>query len=194
METNYFEVFNRDNVELVDISETPIDRITKTGIQTTDRHFDLDIIVYATGFDAITGGYDRIDIQGVGGAKLAEKWKDGPSTFLGLTVHGYPNLLMLAGPQSNSASVNYPRSIEICGHWITSLLEHVRDRGVTRFEATAEAEQQWTDHVRVTALCPGPVPSEFQARAGLEPGFDSAVLNVSPSEVASAGYRGFELS
>ena len=99
LETNYFEAYNRDNVELVDLSETPIERITATGIQTTAGHHDLDLIVYATGFDAITGGYDRIDIRGVDGQTLRDKWRHGPSTYLGLLTHGFPNLLMVAGPQ-----------------------------------------------------------------------------------------------
>jgi cation diffusion facilitator CzcD-associated flavoprotein CzcO len=147
METNYFEVYNRDNVELVDISETPIERITPTGIQTSDRSYDFDVIVYATGFDAITGAFDKIDIQGVNGEKLAQKWIDGPITFLGMQVHGFPNLLMLAGPQSGSASTNFPRGIESGVDWITGLLEYVWEHGHTRMEATAEAERAWTDHV-----------------------------------------------
>ena len=208
METNYLEAYNRDNVELVDISETPIERITKTGIQTTDRHFDLDIIVYATGFDAITGGYDRMDIQGVGGAKLFDKWKDGPSTFLGLSTHGYPNFLMLGGPQSNSASTNFPRSIEICGRWITSFLEFVREHGITRFEATEEAEKRWTDHVREmygTMLMRkakgwftgynSNVPGHEHGRTryfvynGGNPKYQKEI-----GRVAAEGYRGFELA
>jgi cation diffusion facilitator CzcD-associated flavoprotein CzcO len=208
MESGYFEVYNRDNVELVDLSETPIERITETGIQTTGRHFDLDIIVYATGFDAITGGYDRIEIRGTGDAKLADKWQDGPSTFLGLAVHGYPNLLMLGGPQSNSASVNFPRSIEICGNWITSFLEYVRERGLTRFEATPEAEQQWTDHVRemygTMLMRKGKgwftgynsnVPGHEYGRTryfvynGGNPKYRKEI-----GKVEAAGYRGFELA
>ncbi|MFN0027498.1 MAG: flavin-containing monooxygenase [Acidimicrobiales bacterium] len=148
METNYFEVYNQDNVELVDISETPIESITENGLRTSARDFDLDIIVYATGFDAITGAYDRIDITGVGGQKLRDKWNDGPSTFLGMTTEGFPNLLMLAGPQSGSASTNFPRGIESGVDWITELLEYVWEHGYTRFDATPDAEQQWTEHVK----------------------------------------------
>ncbi len=147
MGTNYFEVYNRDNVELVDISETPIERITPTGIQTSEREYDFDVIVYATGFDAITGAYDKIDIQGVGGEKLAQKWTDGPTTYLGMQVHGFPNMLMLAGPQSGSASTNFPRGIESGVDWITGLLEYAFEHGYSRMEATAEAEREWTDHV-----------------------------------------------
>ena len=147
METNYFEVYNRDNVRLVDISETPLVRVTETGLRTTERDYDFDIIVYATGFDAITGAFDHIDIRGVGGEKLRAKWNDGPSTFLGMLIHGFPNLLMPAGPQSGSASTNYPRGIETGVNWCTDFLEYVWEHGYTRAEATAEAEQRWTDHV-----------------------------------------------
>ncbi|MGB0114769.1 MAG: NAD(P)/FAD-dependent oxidoreductase [Ilumatobacteraceae bacterium] len=147
LETNYFEVYNRDNVTLVDLSETPIERVTPTGIQTTGDHHDLDVIVYATGFDAITGAYDRIDIRGVGGIRLAESWKDGPRTYLGLLTHGFPNLLMVAGPQSVSGSTNFPRAIETGVDWVTGLLEHAREHGQQRLEAELDAEQGWRDEV-----------------------------------------------
>jgi cation diffusion facilitator CzcD-associated flavoprotein CzcO len=147
LETHYFEAYNRDNVHLVDISETPIERITETGIRTSDRDHDFDIIVYATGFDAITGAYDHIDIRGVGGEKLREKWRDGPSTFLGMLIHGFPNLIMLAGPQSGSASTNYPRGIETGVNWCTDFLEYVWEQGYVRADATREAEEKWTAHV-----------------------------------------------
>jgi cation diffusion facilitator CzcD-associated flavoprotein CzcO len=147
LETNYLEAFNRDNVYLVDISETPIERITEKGIRTTVRDYEFDIIVYATGFDAITGAYDRIDIRGIGGATLFEKWKDAPSTFLGMLVHGFPNLLMPTGPQSASATTNFPRGIENGVNWCVSLLQYMWDRGNTRAEPSLEAEQRWTAHV-----------------------------------------------
>jgi len=148
METRYFEVYNRDNVHLVDISETPIVEVTETGLRTTERDYDFDIIVYATGFDAITGAFDRIDIQGVGGAKLRDNWNDGPSTFLGMLVHGFPNFLMPSGPQSGSASTNYPRGIETGVNWCTKLLEYMWEHGYTRAEPRLEAQQQWADHVK----------------------------------------------
>jgi len=147
METNYFEAYNRDNVHLVDLSETPIEEITPTGLRTSEQDFDFDVIVYATGFDAITGAYDKIDIQGVGGEKLFDKWRDGPVTHLGVQMHGFPNLLMIAGPQSGSASTNFPRGIEIAVDWATDLLNYTWEHGYTRIEATAEAEREWTDHV-----------------------------------------------
>jgi len=147
LETDYFEAYNRDNVHLVDISATPIERITERGLRTTARDYDFDIIVYATGFDAITGAFDQIDISGLGGEKLFEKWKDGPSTFLGMLVHGFPNLLMPTGPQSGSASTNFPRGIETGVNWCTALMEHMWDRGYTRADATRAAEARWTAHV-----------------------------------------------
>ena len=147
LETRYFETYNRDNVHLVDLSETPIKRVTATGIETTAQHHDLDLIVYATGFDAITGAFDRISVTGTGGSSLRDKWRDGPSTYLGLLTHGFPNLLMLAGPQSVSGSTNYPRAIEDGVNWATTFLEHVRGRGATRFEVRPEAERAWGEQV-----------------------------------------------
>lgn len=147
LESNYFEAFNRDNVHLVSLAETPIERITADGIQTTAGHHDLDVIVYATGFDAITGGYDRIDIRGVDGQTLADKWHDSPSTYFGVLTHGFPNMFMVAGPQSVSGSTNFPRAIETGVDWLTGLLEHVIDSGSTRVEAQPEAEKEWVEKV-----------------------------------------------
>jgi len=147
LETNYYEAYNRDNVHLVDISEAPIERITEKGIRTALRDYEFDIIVYATGFDAITGAYDRIDIKGIGGATLFEKWKEAPSTFLGMLVNGFPNLLMPTGPQSASATTNFPRGIENGVNWCMGLFQHMWNCGYTRAEASREAEQRWTAHV-----------------------------------------------
>ncbi|MBS0546905.1 MAG: NAD(P)/FAD-dependent oxidoreductase [Proteobacteria bacterium] len=147
METRYFEAFNQPNVHLVDLRETPLERVTEKGLRTTEREYAFDIIVYATGFDAITGAFDHIDIRGTGGQTLRDKWRDSCSTFLGMMVHGFPNMLMPAGPQSGSASTNYPRGIETGVDWCTEFLKRVRAEGQTRFEATAEAEKRWTDHV-----------------------------------------------
>jgi cation diffusion facilitator CzcD-associated flavoprotein CzcO len=147
LETNYLEAYNRDNVHLVDISKTPIERVTEKGIRTTAGDYEFDIIVYATGFDAITGAYDQIDITGIGGEKLYEKWRDAPSTFLGMLTNGFPNLLMPTGPQSASATTNFPRGIENGVNWCTDLLQHMWDRGLTRADPTLEAEERWTAHV-----------------------------------------------
>jgi cation diffusion facilitator CzcD-associated flavoprotein CzcO len=148
LETNYYEAYNRDNVHLVDLKETPIERITPAGIQTSDREYELDIVVYATGFDAITGAYDRIDIRGVDGVALRDRWRDGPVTYFGMHVSGFPNMFMPTGPQSASASTNFPRGIELAVDWVTELLQHMFEHGYTRAEATPEAELAWADHVR----------------------------------------------
>jgi cation diffusion facilitator CzcD-associated flavoprotein CzcO len=147
MESGYFEAYNRDNVRLVDIGETPIERITAHGIRTTAQDMAFDLIIYATGFDAITGAYDQIDIRGVDGEALREKWRDGPSTFVGMMIHGFPNLLMPNGPQSGSASTNYPRGIEVGVDWCTRLIAHMLDKGYRHAEPTREAEERWTAHV-----------------------------------------------
>ena len=147
LETKYFEAYNRDNVHLVDISEMPLLRVTEKGLRTAERDYEFDIIVYATGFDAITGAYDLIDIRGIAGETLARKWKHAPSTFLGMLVHGFPNLLMPTGPQSASASTNFPRGIENGVNWCMDLLQYMWVHGYTRAEATLEAQDRWTAHV-----------------------------------------------
>ncbi len=108
------------------------------------------MIVYATGFDAITGAFDHMSVRGVAGASLGDKWRDGPVTYLGLLAHGFPNLLMVAGPQSVSGSTNFPRAIETGVEWVTRLLEHVRHNDITRFEVQADAETEWAREVRAS--------------------------------------------
>jgi cation diffusion facilitator CzcD-associated flavoprotein CzcO len=146
LETRYYEVYNQDNVELVDITATPIERITPRGIKTSDREYEFDIIIYATGFDAITGSFDRIDIRGAGGARLKDRWKSGPETYLGVMVDGFPNMTMLMGP--HTALGNIPRSIEYNVDWVTGLLRYARETNLTRVEATAMGVTAWTDHVK----------------------------------------------
>ena len=145
LESGYFEVYNQPNVKLVDINETPIERITPSGIKTSDAEYEFDIIIYATGFDAITGSFDRIDIRGVDGISLKDKWKDGPQTFLGILVDGFPNMLMVMGPHAGLG--NFPRAAEYSADWVTGLIRFARDRGLTRIEATAAGAAAWTDHV-----------------------------------------------
>ena len=146
METRYYEVYNQPNVELVDIKETPIERITRTGIKTSEREYAFDIIVYATGFDAITGSFDRIDIRGAGGIKLKNRWAGGPKTFLGIQVEGFPNMFMLVGP--HTALGNIPRSIEYNVEWVARLIGYMRERNLTRADARPEAVENWTDYVK----------------------------------------------
>ena len=150
LETFYYEVYNRDNVELVDIRETPIERITPTGIKTSDKDYAFDIIIFATGFDAITGSFDKIDVRGVDGVRLKDKWKMGPETYLGLMVHQFPNMLMLMGP--HTALGNIPRSIEYSVDWVTGALGFARDKGLTRLEATQAGVDAWTDHVKALGV------------------------------------------
>ena len=147
LETKYYEAYNRPNVQLVDISETPLKRVTEKGLLTSEREYEFDIIVYATGFDAITGSFDRMDIRGTNGQKLREKWREACSTYLGMMIHGFPNLFMPSGPQSGSASTNFPRGIETGVNWCTQLLQYIRQHNYVRAEATAEAEERWTAHV-----------------------------------------------
>jgi cation diffusion facilitator CzcD-associated flavoprotein CzcO len=147
LETGYYEAFNRDNVHLVDLQETPIERITRRGIRTSEQEYEFGVIVYATGFDAVTGAYDRIDIRGVDGQSLRERWADEPETFLGLTVSGFPNMFMPTGPQSGSASTNFPRGIELGVDWVTDLLQFLWKHDHSRVEATREAEADWSAYV-----------------------------------------------
>ena len=147
LETNYFEAYNRPNVHLLDITESPIEAITATGITTAAAHHELDMIIYATGFDAITGAYDRLQITGVDGQRLADKWQDGPQTYFGMMSHGFPNLFMIAGPQSASGASNFPRAIEVNVNGVTSIIEQAVAQRWSRLEASAEAEQGWVDEV-----------------------------------------------
>jgi cation diffusion facilitator CzcD-associated flavoprotein CzcO len=159
LETGYYEVYNQPNVELVDINDTPIERVTPTGIETSDRAYEFDIIIYATGFDAITGAFDRIDIRGTGGVRLKDLWRDGPQTYLGVLVEGFPNMLMAMGPHAGLG--NYTRTAEYSVEWVTGLLRFATERGLTRIEATAEGVAEWTDHV--VALGQGQLMNEIES-------------------------------
>ncbi|PJK28959.1 flavin-containing monooxygenase [Minwuia thermotolerans] len=147
METRYYEVYNQDNVELVDILADPIRRVTKTGIELESGHRDFDMIVYATGFDAVLGGFNRIDIRGLGGQRLRDKWAEGPTTYLGLQVAGFPNMLTLVGPQNAAGFGNIPRGIEQNVEWVARLVRHMRDNGLEYVAATPEAETEWQEEV-----------------------------------------------
>jgi cation diffusion facilitator CzcD-associated flavoprotein CzcO len=151
LETNYYEVYNQSNVTLIDLKEDPIDRFTRHGIRSKSGEREFDVIVLATGYESVTGAFDRIDVTGVGGLKLRDKWADGPITYLGVQIAGFPNLFMLSGPQSGSGSANFPRGIEEICDWTTALLEHAWTRGATRVEARSNAEQQWFEHVKEQA-------------------------------------------
>ena len=151
IDTNYFETFNRDNVTLVDLRAEPIERITPAGIKTRAREYALDIIVFATGFDAMTGPLLKIDIRGRQGLTLREAWAAGPSTYLGLQVPGFPNLFTVTGPGSPSVLCNMPVAIEQHVEWITECIAHMRENGIDRCEAAPEAAQKWSEHVNAAA-------------------------------------------
>jgi cation diffusion facilitator CzcD-associated flavoprotein CzcO len=145
LESGYFEVYNQPNVELIDLNETPIECVTPDGIRTSGREHEFDMIIYATGFDAITGAFDRIDIRGLGAASLKDKWADGPVTFLGILVDGFPNFMMVMGPHAGLG--NFPRAVEFTSDWVTQVIRHAHDRGLTRVDAKPAAARAWTDHV-----------------------------------------------
>ncbi|WP_181778771.1 flavin-containing monooxygenase [Pseudonocardia pini] len=145
LETGYYEVYNRDNVTLVDLLEEPIERITRTGVRTAAQDYDLDVLVYATGFDAVTGSFDRIDITGARGVSHRDVWKAGALTHVGVATPGFPNLLYVGGPQSLVG--NIPRVVEHQVEFVSELVGRALDDGVRRVEVTQEAAQAWTDHV-----------------------------------------------
>ncbi len=146
LETGYYEAFNRDNVTLIDVRSAPIEEITEGGLRVGGSDYEVDAIVFATGFDTMTGTLFKMGIRGRGGQRLDGKWADGPSTYLGLTTHGFPDLFMITGPQSPSVLSNMPVAIEQNSEWIAGLIGHARDRGVDYIEATEDAEQQWVAH------------------------------------------------
>ena len=199
METGYYEVYNQDNVKLVDVKSKPILSITPTGVKTADAEYELDVIIYATGFDAITGELARMDIRGVNGQTLKEKWDNGPSTYLTLQTAGFPNLLIVNG----AVFCNFTRCVEVVGEWVANCLSYMRDKGYQRIEADATAEEAWNEHAQ--SLTEGMiftktdswfmgtnVPGKkrgFLFYAGGAPAFREKV-----SEVAAKGYEGFKLS
>jgi cation diffusion facilitator CzcD-associated flavoprotein CzcO len=203
LESGYYEVYNQPNVRLVDLRATPIELITPTGVKTSDAQYDLDMLIYATGFDAITGAFDRIDIRGRGGRPLREKWVDGPRTYLGLGIEGFPNLFTLVGPHNAATFCNIPRCIEQNVDWVTALLAAMRARGHTRVEPTVEAEREWTQHVHdtgrrmlftqvdswmmgINSNVAGKDRRTFIVYAGGAPRYREKC-----DEVAAAGYAGF---
>ena len=150
METNYFEVYNQPNVELVDLLETPLEAETANGLRTTDAEREFDVIIYATGFDAVTGAFDRIDIRGQDGIRLSEVWANGPRTYLGIQITGFPNLFTLVGPNNASTFCNMPRCIEQNVEWVSEFIGYLRSHGHTRAQPTEEAMDAWGEHVMTT--------------------------------------------
>ena len=203
IDTNYYETFNRDNVTLVDIRTNPIEEITPSGLRTTGGGYELDVIVFATGFDAMTGSLLKIDITGRNGRTLAEAWADGPRTYMGFQVSGFPNLFIITGPGSPSVLANMPAAIEQNVDWIGECIAYMRERGLQVVEATDEAEEAWVDHVvEVADQTLYPKANSWYMGANI-PGkkriFMPYVGGFAPysrrcQEVASSGYQGFAMS
>jgi cation diffusion facilitator CzcD-associated flavoprotein CzcO len=204
IDTDYFETFNRDNVSLVDLRSEPIETITPSGIRTSKAEYPLDIIVFATGFDAMTGPLLRMDIRGRDGLPLAQAWNSGPRNYLGLQVAGFPNLFTVTGPGSPSVLCNMPVAIEQHVEWITDCISHMRQQGMERIEARPEAMERWVAHVNEAANAtllpqarhswylganvPGK-PRVFMPYAG-----GMARYRQICADVAAKGYEGFALT
>jgi len=203
VDTGYFETFNRENVRLVDISKDPIQEITADGLIAAGETFEFDAIVYATGFDAMTGTLLKIDIQGRDALPLSEKWEAGPVTYLGLAVAGFPNMFMVTGPGSPSVLSNMMVSIEQHVDWIADCLGQMRDQGVAAMEAEAEAEADWVVHgMAVANKTLYPKAASWYMGANIEgkprvfmPYIGGVGLYREKCDaVAAAGYEGFTLT
>ena len=204
IDSNYFEIFNRDNVSLVDIKTHPITRITPSGVETTTGHHDLDMIVFATGFDAISGPLLAMDIRGKNGVTLKQQWAEGPKTYLGLQIAGFPNLFTVTGPGSPSVLTNMPVAIEQHVEWITTCIDMLQRNGKSRIEATPEAAEDWVGETNAAANAtllplansswylganvPGK-PRVFMPYAG-----GMAHYRKRCNDIKADGYRGFVLS
>ena len=201
--TDYYETFNRPNVTLVDVRSAPIEEITANGIRTLDAEYELDTIVFATGFDAMTGALREIDIRGRDGLALKDKWNYGPTTYLGLMVTGFPNFFIITGPGSPSVKSNMVFSIEQHVDWIADCIEHLDERNIASIEPAQESESQWVGHVNEVAMrtlypraeswymgsnVPGK-PRVFMPYVGGIPAYRKIC-----DDVAADGYRGFVLA
>ena len=203
IDTNYYETYNRDDVTLVDIRHAPIQEITRKGIRTEDGEYELDVIVFATGYDAMTGTFFKIDIQGKNDLPLKEKWAEGPQTYLGLTSAGFPNMFMITGPGSPSVLSNMPVTIEQNVEWISDLIEHAREHDVAVIEADADAEAAWVAHVAEMAeMTLFPLADSWYLGANI-PGKPRVFMpypgglgtfREKCDEVAANGYEGLTLS
>ncbi len=198
----YFETFNRDDVTLVDVRSVPIEEITPTGVRTTEGEYEVDVIIFATGFDALTGALLAIDIRGRDGVTLTEAWGNGPQAYLGLMVAGFPNLFTVTGPGSPSVLSNVVVSIEQHVEWIADCITTLRERGIDRIEATQEAQDAWMEHVaEVAGYTLFPRAASWYVGANV-PGkprvFMPYVGGVGPyrercAQIAADGYEGFVL-
>ena len=205
IDSHYFETFNRDNVSLVDVKAAPIDKITPDGILLADgSEHKLDIIVFATGYDGVTGPLLRLNIKGRDGVALNEAWKEGPKTYLGLQVPGFPNLFTITGPQSPSVLTNMPVAIEQHAEWIADCIAYMREQGAERIEPEADAVQKWGEHVQESANATLLVTAKSSWYLGANvPGKPRVFLPYPGGmaryrgiceDVAAKGYEGFALS
>jgi cyclohexanone monooxygenase len=203
LDTNYYATFNRSNVHLVDLRDTPIERITAEGIRTSEADYPLDVIVYATGFDALTGPLEAIGLQGRQGRSLTDAWSQGPKTYLGLAMPGFPNLFTITGPGSPSVLSNMPVSIEQHVEWISDCLAYLRANQVATIEAQPGAMELWSDHVQQVAqrtLYPQAASWYMGANIPGKPRlflpYIGGVGNYRDrcAAIAAAGYEGFELT
>ena len=203
LDTNYYETFNRPNVTLVDLKRTPVTELTATGITTSAGHHEVDVIVYATGFDALTGPLEGLGIRGRAGLALRDAWREGPRTYLGLAVPGFPNLFTITGPGSPSVLSNMPVAIEQHVEWIADCLAWLRGHRAEVIEATGQAATDWTDHVQQIAsetLYPKAASWYMGANIPGKPRiFLPYIGGVGTyrdhcAAVAASGYRGFTLT
>lgn len=202
LDTGYLEVFNQPKTKLIDVRKTPIERISRTGVVAGGVNYEADCIVFATGFDAMTGAILAVDIKGRGGESLRDKWAAGPRTYLGLSTAGFPNLFFITGPGSPSVLSNMIISIEQHVHWIADCISNLEGRQVRAIEATPAAENAWVDHVNeVASLTLYPVANSWYMGANI-PGKPRVfmpyaggvgVYRQKIDEVAGAGYEGFTL-
>ena len=201
VDIDYFETYNRPNVTLVNLRETPIEAIEPHAVRTSDATYQIDALVFATGFDAMTGTLLAIDIQGVGGRPLRDAWAEGPKAYLGLAVADFPNLFLITGPGSPSVLSNMINSIEQHVEWIIDCLAYLRAEGYTRIAADAQTQEAWVDHVRRVAdktLFPRAASWYMGANIPGKPRvfmpYIGAGYRKKCNEVAAAGYEGFALS
>lgn len=203
IDTDYFETYNRDNVELVDIRHCPIETITERGVRTADgTEHPVDILVFATGFDAMTGSFFNIDIRGRGGVSLRDAWAEGPKSYLGLAVHGFPNLFTITGPGSPSVLCNMPVCIEQHVEWIADLIAHAKSQGITQIEAEPTSQEDWVRHVNEIAAMTLFVQADSWYLGANIPGKPRVFMpypggmgnyRIKCDEVAASGYPGFSL-